>query len=207
MVDVIVPAVQTWAVHSSVAIVLLTMSLAAQGAVPPHAAFALVLGANLGTAINPVLEGAPAPIPLPVGCRSAICSTGFGCVVASALLDRLGPLMGEQQEEAERAACPGKSVLGDRPSVQEFVWPHGEGGETGNRPASVRLAAENVYAAFGGRVLLGALADGECPDDPNDCNITGDDDLADVRVVVMEPQIRTGEQPIEVATERLAAAL
>ena len=34
------------------------MSLAAKGVVPPHAAFALVLGANLGTALNPVLEGA-----------------------------------------------------------------------------------------------------------------------------------------------------
>ena len=33
------------------------MSFAAKGVVPPDAAFALVLGANLGTAINPVLEG------------------------------------------------------------------------------------------------------------------------------------------------------
>jgi phosphate:Na+ symporter len=31
------------------------MSFAAKGTVPPDAAFALVLGANLGTAINPVL--------------------------------------------------------------------------------------------------------------------------------------------------------
>ena len=54
----ILAAVITWAAHSSVAIVLLIMSFAAKGVIPPQAAFALVLGANLGTAINPLLEGA-----------------------------------------------------------------------------------------------------------------------------------------------------
>ena len=57
VLDVLVAAALTWAAHSSVAIVLLVMSLATKGVVPPDAAFALVLGANLGTAINPVLEG------------------------------------------------------------------------------------------------------------------------------------------------------
>ena len=56
--DVIIAAGLTWAAHSSVAIVLLIMSLAAKGVVPPDAAFALVLGANLGTALNPLLETA-----------------------------------------------------------------------------------------------------------------------------------------------------
>jgi phosphate:Na+ symporter len=55
--DVIIAAGLTWAAHSSVAIVLLVMSLAAKGVVPPDAAFALVFGANLGTAFNPLLEG------------------------------------------------------------------------------------------------------------------------------------------------------
>src|SRR5580698_4021615 len=58
VLDVILAAGLTWAAHSSVAVVLLVMSFAARGTVPPEAAFALVLGANLGTAINPVLEGA-----------------------------------------------------------------------------------------------------------------------------------------------------
>ena len=58
VLDVILAAGLTWAAHSSVAIVLLVMSFTAKGTVPPEAAFALVLGANLGTAINPVLEGA-----------------------------------------------------------------------------------------------------------------------------------------------------
>jgi len=48
-IDVLIAAGFTWAAHSSVAVVLLIMAFAAQGVVPPHAAFALVLGANLGT--------------------------------------------------------------------------------------------------------------------------------------------------------------
>lgn len=46
-----------WAAHSSVAIVLLAMSLAANGVLSVAAGIALVLGANVGTAINPLLEG------------------------------------------------------------------------------------------------------------------------------------------------------
>lgn len=54
---VLVGAALAWAAHSSVAIVLVAASLAAQGAAPLGAAIGLVLGANLGTAVNPVFEG------------------------------------------------------------------------------------------------------------------------------------------------------
>ena len=68
---VIIGALLTWAVHSSVASVLLIMSLAYAEFVAPAAALALVLGANLGSAINPLIEGArrdnPASYRLPVG--------------------------------------------------------------------------------------------------------------------------------------------
>ena len=68
---VLIAAVLTWAAHSSVATVLLIMSLAFSHFVTPAAALALVLGANLGSAINPVLEGGrrgdPASYRLPVG--------------------------------------------------------------------------------------------------------------------------------------------
>lgn len=53
----LIAAVLTWAAHSSVATVLLNMSLATSGLVTPLAAMALVLGANLGSALNPLLEG------------------------------------------------------------------------------------------------------------------------------------------------------
>jgi phosphate:Na+ symporter len=68
---IIIAAALTWAAHSSVAVVLLVMSLAYSQFVTPEAALALVLGANLGSAINPLIEGGvhgdPASRRLPVG--------------------------------------------------------------------------------------------------------------------------------------------
>jgi len=68
---IILGAAVTWAVHSSVATVLLIMSLAYAHFVTPFSALALVLGANLGSAINPVFESArrdnPASYRLPLG--------------------------------------------------------------------------------------------------------------------------------------------
>jgi phosphate:Na+ symporter len=54
--NVLIAATLAWAAHSSVAVILLSMSFAAHGIIPTETAFALVLGANLGAAINPVLE-------------------------------------------------------------------------------------------------------------------------------------------------------
>lgn len=71
IVAILLTAALTWAAHSSVAVVVLIMSLATHGLVSPVLACALVLGANLGTAINPVLEGTrdndPASRRLPIG--------------------------------------------------------------------------------------------------------------------------------------------
>jgi phosphate:Na+ symporter len=54
---IVIAAALTWAVHSSVAVVLLVMSLAYSHFVSSEAALALVLWANLGSAINPLIEG------------------------------------------------------------------------------------------------------------------------------------------------------
>jgi phosphate:Na+ symporter len=68
---VVIAAGLTWAAHSSVATVLFFMSLAYAQFVAPATALALVLGANLGSAINPVVEGGrrgdPASYRLPLG--------------------------------------------------------------------------------------------------------------------------------------------
>src|SRR3984885_11518165 len=68
---IVIAAVLTWAAHSSVAVVLLVMSLTYSQFVTPEAALALVLGANFGSAINPLIEagvrGDPASRRLPVG--------------------------------------------------------------------------------------------------------------------------------------------
>ncbi|MFM0030723.1 Na/Pi symporter [Paraburkholderia madseniana] len=94
LVDVLLAAGLTWAADSNVAAVLLIASLCAQNVVPPDTAFALVLGANLGTAIKPVLEGGapndPVSKRLPVG---NLLTRAFGVVVALAALGPIGRFM------------------------------------------------------------------------------------------------------------------
>ncbi len=88
VLNVLLAAALTWLAHSSVAIVLLIMSFASAGIIPLDAAFALVLGANLGTAINPWLEGGsnndPASKRLPLG---NLLNRVAGCVLALAVLE------------------------------------------------------------------------------------------------------------------------
>ncbi len=106
MLDVLVAAGLTWMAHSSVAVVLLIMSFAAKGAVPPDAAFALVLGANLGTAINPVLEGAAGDDPvgrrLPIG---NLLNRAVGVVIGLALLNRIGAWIVVFEPDTARAVA------------------------------------------------------------------------------------------------------
>src|SRR5690349_12771682 len=106
MLDVLLAAGLTWAAHSSVAVVLLVMSFAAKGVVPPHAAFALVLGANLGSAVNPVLEGAagddPAAKRLPLG---NLVNRVAGCAAALALLHLIGPALVWLEPDPARAVA------------------------------------------------------------------------------------------------------
>ena len=106
IIDVILAAVLTWAAHSSVATVLLVVSFAAKGVVPPEAAFALVLGANLGTALNPLIEGAiggdPVSKRLPVG---NLVNRLIGVGIGLALLNRIGPLMVNIEPDPGRAVA------------------------------------------------------------------------------------------------------
>lgn len=99
VLGVLLAAILTWLAHSSVAVVLLVMSLAAQGVVGVPDACVLVLGANLGTAINPVLEGGPMlqgatgdPVArrLPVG---NLLNRLFGCLVAQPLMPAIVPAL------------------------------------------------------------------------------------------------------------------
>ena len=106
LIDILLAAALTWAAHSSVAVVLLIMAFAAQGVVPPHAAFALVLGANLGTALNPLLEsgvgGDPAAKRLPIG---NLINRIVGCALALAFLNWIGPALVTIEPDAGRAVA------------------------------------------------------------------------------------------------------
>jgi phosphate:Na+ symporter len=112
VIDVILAAALTWAAHSSVATVLLTVSLATKGVVPPEAAFALVLGANLGSALNPLIEGAAGGDA--AGKRVAagnLINRGAGVVLGLALLNWLGPLMVTIEPNAGRAVADFHTVF------------------------------------------------------------------------------------------------
>jgi len=90
----LVAAILTWAAHSSVAVVLLVMSLATAHFVTPVAALALVLGANLGSAVNPFIEasqpGNPASRRLPLG---NLLTRVIGCLVVLPFLNVITDLL------------------------------------------------------------------------------------------------------------------
>ena len=94
LLDILVAALLAWVAHSSVAVVLLIGSFAAKGVVPPDAAIALVLGANLGSALNPFFEGSGGDDPvarrLPAG---NLLNRVVGCVLGGLALPWLGPLL------------------------------------------------------------------------------------------------------------------
>ena len=102
----LIAAVLTWLAHSSVAVILIVMSLAAKGVVAPDAAFALVLGANLGTAVNPVVEGATggnlAGKRLPLG---NLAIRAIGVVAALAALDPVGRWLVKVEPDPARAVA------------------------------------------------------------------------------------------------------
>lgn len=106
LLDVVLAAAATWAAHSSVAIVLVIMLFAVKGVVMPATAFALVLGANLGTAINPVLEGAtgrdPAAWRLPIG---NLANRVFGVGITLILLPWLAPFASRLDLNPARAVA------------------------------------------------------------------------------------------------------
>ena len=106
MLDVILAAGLSWAAHSSVAVVLLIMSFGGSGLVPPEAAFAMVLGANLGTAINPLLEGAtgadPAGKRVPLG---NLLNRLLGVVAALLALPVIGPWFVTLDPDTSRAVA------------------------------------------------------------------------------------------------------
>lgn len=103
---VIVAALFTWAAHSSVAVVVLVMSLATHGMVSPTTAFALVLGANLGTAVNPLTEGVssddPAARRLPLG---NFLTRIAGVLVALMFLPWIEPLITHWSADGSRAVA------------------------------------------------------------------------------------------------------
>ena len=89
LLAVLVAVAATWLTHSSIAVILLIATFAASGLFPPATAIALVLGANLGNALIPVLDqiGAPA-----AQRRAAVGNLVTRLVLVAALLPFAKPL-------------------------------------------------------------------------------------------------------------------
>lgn len=98
----LVAALLTWMCHSSVAVVLLIVSLATGGVVDPPGAMALVLGANLGSTLPALLEAhTPAARRLPFG---NLLVRAFGCLVCLPLLHPLAHWLSALGDSPARVA-------------------------------------------------------------------------------------------------------
>ncbi len=99
-------AALTWAAHSSVAVVLLVMSLAYSHFITPVAALSLILGANLGSAINPLVEGShsdnPASRRLPLG---NLLNRSIGCALVLPFLHPIAAALTQFEPNPSRMAA------------------------------------------------------------------------------------------------------
>lgn len=96
VLTLLIGAILTWASHSSVATVLLIMSLVSSHFLTPVAALAMVLGANLGSAFNPLIEGLgsgnPAHKRMPLG---NLINRLVGCLIFMPFLVPAAKLLAE----------------------------------------------------------------------------------------------------------------
>jgi phosphate:Na+ symporter len=99
-------AAMTWAAHSSVAVVLVVMSLGAAQLLSPTAVLAMVLGANVGSALNPLIEASqprnPASRRLPVG---NLLTRVVGCVLVFPFLQPIADLLQQFEPSSARLAA------------------------------------------------------------------------------------------------------
>ncbi len=102
----LIAAAITWAAHSSVAVVLVVMSLGAAHLVPPTAVLAMVLGANLGSALNPLIEtsqpGNLASRRLPIG---NLLTRVVGCALVLPFLMPISELLQRYEPNPARLAA------------------------------------------------------------------------------------------------------
>ena len=106
MLCLAVAAALTWVAHSSVTVVLLVMSLAYAQFIGPEATVALILGANLGSAINPLVEGSrsddPASRRLPLG---NLLNRLIGCALVLPFVHPLAAALGRIEPNPSRMAA------------------------------------------------------------------------------------------------------
>ncbi|MBO1904838.1 Na/Pi cotransporter family protein [Microvirga sp. 3-52] len=105
LIMVLLSAIFAWLAHSSVAALLFIMSLAGAGVIDAHSALVMVLGANLGSSLNPLLEGTsgdPVKLRVPFG---NFAMRVIGCLVALPLIDPILSAMSIFDPHPERLAA------------------------------------------------------------------------------------------------------
>ncbi len=96
----VLAALLTWACHSSVAVVLLILSLVKSDMLAPAPALVLVLGANFGATVPALLEaGSPSARRLPLG---NILIRAAGCILALPLLPYIPTLLARIEPQPPR---------------------------------------------------------------------------------------------------------
>jgi phosphate:Na+ symporter len=98
LANLFIGAVIAWAAHSSIAGVLLVATLAGAGSLGPAAALAMIAGANLGSALNPLAQalgarGGRERLRLPIG---NLVNRLAGCGLVLALMPLLAPWLAAQ---------------------------------------------------------------------------------------------------------------
>ena len=104
LMNVIFAALLTWAAYSSVAVVLLVMSLAAVHVVTPAAALAMVLGANLGNLIPQYLAAGTNIAARRLALGNAIVRC-IGCAVSIPLLPAIAESLARLESSPARQAA------------------------------------------------------------------------------------------------------
>lgn len=102
MLAVLLIALMTWMAHSSLAVVLMVMSLTAGGVVPLSLGYVLVIGANLGGAMPPVMANwskGPEARRVPLG-NAFFKAMGF--LILLPLVDIIGPYIAIIDDDSAR---------------------------------------------------------------------------------------------------------
>ncbi len=102
LIGIIIAALLTWLAHSSLAVVLLVMSLASTGAIPVELTLVLVIGANIGGTLPPIMAMAgEGPEARRVTMGNALFKIG-GAIVLLPLLGLIMPLIAEFDSDPAR---------------------------------------------------------------------------------------------------------
>jgi phosphate:Na+ symporter len=104
LLSIVIGALMTWAAYSSIAVVLLAMSLAAAQIVAPDVALALVLGANLGNVI-PQWLGAGKSNPARRLALGNLIVRGIGCALVLPFLPQIGRVLSGFEADPARLAA------------------------------------------------------------------------------------------------------